>query len=280
MQEKLLLVMLVVISISYSLSFRGFGPSMPSLKSRAIVHRSRDLKIKASGESLIYSPSETYHLLAAKGEANSKLSIVKTLHASIMGGIQVGIGGLLCLNVCGNMPGIAATNPGLVKFVFGALFPICLLLVLNTGTQLYTGNTATMAAAYCEKKISLIDVIKSWALAYLGNIIGCGLLALVGHYTGILSGGSQAMAAAVGMAKCSGGTFGQMLVKGIFCNYLVCMAVFLATMARDMTGRYFGIFVPVSTFVATGYEHQCCKFSTIAGSNACRCTFNDARCTR
>ena len=47
-----------------------------------------------------------------------------------------------------------------------------------------------------------------------------------------------------------------MVVKGIFCNYLVCMAVYLATMARDMTGRYFGILVPISTFVATGYEHS------------------------
>ena len=105
------------------------------------MHRSRGLEIGASGESLIYSPAETYHLLAAKGEANSKLSIVKTLHASIMGGIQVGIGGLLCLNVCGNMPGIAATNPGLVKFVFGALFPVCLLLVLNHRHTAVHGNT-------------------------------------------------------------------------------------------------------------------------------------------
>lgn len=64
------------------------------------------------------------------------------------------------------------------------------------------------------------------------------------------------MAAAVGMAKCNGGSFGQMLVKGIFCNYLVCMAIYLAMMARDMTGRYIGILVPISTFVATGYEHS------------------------
>ena len=96
----------------------------------------------------------------------------------------------------------------------------------------------------------------SWTLAFIGNFIGCGLLAYVGQYTGLLSGGTKAMAAAVGMAKCSGGSFGQMLVKGIFCNYLVCMAIYLATMARDMTGRYIGILVPISTFVATGYEHS------------------------
>ena len=212
--------------------------------------------VVAAGESLLYTPAETYNILVDKGEANSKLSNLKTMHASIMGGIQVGIGGLLCLTVCGNMPAVAAANPGIVKFVFGALFPVCLVLVLNTGTQLYTGNTASMASAFCEGKISLRDVAKSWTLAFIGNIIGCGLLAYVGHYTGLLSGGTKAMAAALGVAKCNGGSFGQMVVKGIFCNYLVCMAVYLATMARDMTGRYFGILVPISTFVATGYEHS------------------------
>lgn len=127
---------------------------------RPMLQRPRSMEIRAAGESLLYSPAETYHLLVSKGEANSKLSLAKTLHASVMGGIQVGIGGLLCLTVCGNMPGVAATNPGLVKFVFGALFPVCLLLVLNTSTQLYTGNTANMAAAYWEKKISAMDVAK------------------------------------------------------------------------------------------------------------------------
>ena len=212
--------------------------------------------VVAAGESLIFTPAETYHNMAAKGEANSKLSVAKTLHASIMGGLQVGIGGLLCLTVCGNMPGVAAANPGIVKFVFGALFPVCLVLVLNTGTQLYTGNTASMSAAYCEGKVSKADVAKSWALSFLGNIIGCAGLAYAGQYMGLLTGGTKTMAAAVGVAKCGGGSFGQMVVKGIFCNYLVCMAVFLASMARDMAGRYVGIWVPISTFVATGYEHS------------------------
>ena len=172
-----------------------------------------------------------------------------------MGGVQVGIGGLLCLTVCGNMPAVAAANPGIVKLVFGLLFPVCLVLVLNTGTQLYTGNTASMASAFCEGKISLMDVAKSWTIAFIGNVIGCGLLALVGQYMGLFTGGTKAMAAAVGVAKCKG-SFAQMVVKGIFCNYLVCMAVYLASMARDMAGRYIGILVPISTFVATGYEHS------------------------
>ena len=79
------------------------------------------------------------------------MSTAKILHSSFMGGLQVGIGGLLCLTMCGNLPGLAATNPGIVKFLFGALFPVCLVLVLNSGTQLYTGNTATMCS--CSARV-------------------------------------------------------------------------------------------------------------------------------
>ena len=208
------------------------------------------------GASLIETPAATYFTLVEKGVVNSAMSTAKILHSSFMGGLQVGIGGLLCLTMCGNLPGLAATNPGIVKFLFGALFPVCLVLVLNSGTQLYTGNTATMSAAFWEGKITAKNVARSWALSFLGNIAGCGLMAYVMQYTGLLSGPVAAFAAKLGAAKTLGASFGQQVVKGIFCNYLVCMAVFLATQARDMTGRYIGIFVPISCFVTSGYEHS------------------------
>ena len=156
----------IAIVIAALASTSAFHVNVHAPLSRQMIQRPRALDIsRAAGESLLYSPAETYNLLVSKGEANSKLSVAKTLHASIMGGLQVGIGGLLCLTVCGNMPGVAATNPGLVKLIFGALFPVCLVLVLNTGTQLYTGNTASMAAAYCEKKISAMDVAKRYVMS-------------------------------------------------------------------------------------------------------------------
>jgi len=221
---------------------------------RATFPRTATIK-SVTASSMVETPADTYHMIANKGEALSKMSVAKTLHSSIMGGLQVGLGGLLCLTVCGNMGGVAMSNPGLVKFTFAALFPVCLVLVVGSGTQLYTGNTASMMSAYWEKKVKLPDVLKSWVISFIGNFIGCAGLAFVGAYTGILSGGAATFAAALGPAKCGGG-FGRQLVKGILCNYLVCMAIFLATQARDMMGKYIGIAVPISTFVATGYEHS------------------------
>mmetsp|Transcript_17364 Transcript_17364/g.32661 ORF Transcript_17364/g.32661 Transcript_17364/m.32661 type:complete len:383 (+) Transcript_17364:83-1231(+) len=201
-------------------------------------------------------PADTYFQVVAKGQTNAKMSFMKCLIFNIMGGFQVGIGGLLCLTVCGNIPGVP---PGFVKFIFGALFPVCLMLVLNTGTQLFTGNAVNMVAAQLDGEgVTTLDVIKNWIICYIGNIIGCAGVAFIAAYAGLLTGGTAAFAATVGVVKAGtgAGTFGQMLVRGIMCNYLVNMAVFLAMEARDMMGRYIGIFIPVSTFVTCGFEHS------------------------
>ena len=230
------------------------APTRPAIRvSRGGVAPSM---MAAQAVTSLETPADTYFIGVAKGVANSKLSTAKTLHASLVGGMQVGIGGLLCLVTCGALPGLAATNPGFVKFVFASLFPVCLMLILASGGQLYTGNTASLASAYWEGKVTKADVLKSWGLSWFGNFIGCLSMVWVGSYTGILSGGGAAMVAGMGVAKTAESSFMKMVVKGIFCNYLVCMAIFLATQARDMMGRYISIWVAVSTFVMTGYEHS------------------------
>jgi formate/nitrite transporter len=201
------------------------------------------------------TPAATFEALVDKGVSNSKMSFGKVMFSSITGGCFVGMGGLLSVAITGAMPGVAATNPGLIRFVFAALFPVNLLLVLQTGAQLFTGNTASLSAAFVEGKVSFFDVMRSWTLSFIGNVIGCGLLAWAAWYTGILSGGAADMAAATVMKKCSM-DFGPTFVKAVLCNWLVCLAVFLATQAQDMAGKMVGIWFPISTFVAIGFEHS------------------------
>jgi len=209
----------------------------------------------AAPPTLVLTPKATFEALVAKGEANAKMSNAKTLFASIMGGCYVGMGGLLSISIAGSMPGVAAANPGLVKLMFAALFPVNLLLVLQTGGQLFTGNTATMSSALIEGKIGLKSLARVWSVSYIGNIIGCGLFALMAAYTGLLSGGIAELAAATVVKKCSMGFF-PTFVKAVMCNWLVCLAVFLATQAQDMAGKMVGIWFPISTFVAIGFEHS------------------------
>jgi formate/nitrite transporter FocA (FNT family) len=187
--------------------------------------------------SLLDSPADAFFALAAKGEASAKMSVAKTFSAAILGGLYVGVGGMLSLAVSGNMPGVAATNPGLIKLTFAALFPVALFLCLQGGAQLFTGNTATMSAAFFEKKVTLKDVLRNWVIAYGGNLIGCAGFAAACSYSGVLTGGAATMASNMAVAKTSM-TFGPLVVRAIFCNWLVCLAVFCAAQAKDMMGKY------------------------------------------
>eukprot|EP00435_Cladocopium_sp_Y103_P067868 s242_g30.t1 len=187
---------------------------------------------------VVGSPQETYQELVDKSEYLRDQHWTKTFHASFMGGAYVGMAGLLSLVIGGNMASEFITQ----KAVFAALFPINLLLVLTTGGQLFTGNSATMAIGIYEKKCTTKDLLRNWSIAYIGNICGCLLIDAVARYTGMFTGGAQEMAVHTVMKKCSA-TFGQTVVKGIMCNWLVCMAVWLCTMAKDLLDHWIDIVI-------------------------------------
>jgi formate transporter len=243
----------------------GFTSSSSVLLSSAVVgfvaasyRKGRGSPLQRRGEpgGLVETPQETYESLVKKGEGNANSSILRILHSAFMGGCYVGLSGLLSLTIAGNLmePSVAAT-----KFVFAALFPINLLLVLQSGAQLFTGNTATLTMAWLEKKVTLGQLSKVWLVSIIGNFLGCLSIAYVAGYTGLLAGGTAALAGKLAAYKCSY-TFGQTLVKAIMCNWLVCMGVWLSTSAKDLTGKMVGVWFPISMFVATGFEHSIANF--------------------
>lgn len=205
--------------------------------------------------SSIKAPKDAYIAFAEKGASNAKMSKLKILHQSILGGCYVGFGGLLSLAIAGNMGGIAAANPGIAKMAFAALFPVNLLLIVTTGGQLFTGNSATVAAAKFENMIEWAELWKSFGFSLFGNIIGCSLFALAANYCGLLVGGTATLATNTALAKCGAG-FGQTVIKAILCNWMVSMAVFLAGASNDLAGKLVGCWFPISTFVAIGLEHS------------------------
>ena len=205
--------------------------------------------------STVKSPKDAYIAFAEKGASNSKMSWQKILHQSILGGCYVGFGGLLSLSIAGNIAGIGAANPGIPKMVFAALFPVNLLLIVTTGGQLFTGNSATVAAARYERLVTWRELIKSFALSTLGNIIGCGMFAFAAQYSGLLTGGVADLVTKTAMGKCGAG-FGQTVMKAVLCNWMVSLAVFLSGASNDLVGKLVGCWFPISTFVAIGLEHS------------------------
>jgi formate/nitrite transporter len=205
--------------------------------------------------SLIETPADAFHLLAGKGKANADASNLKTLVSAMLGGAYVGMGAMLSLAISGNMGGVTLANPGLSKLAFALLFPVNLLLCIQAGGQLFTGNTASMAAAVCEKKATMKNLVRSWGLSYLGNLISCVGFAFLCKYCGVLSGGAADFAAKT-LASKTYMAFGPLIVKAMLCNWLVCLAIYLSFQAKDMTGKYISILLPISTFVAIGFEHS------------------------
>ena len=203
----------------------------------------------------VLSPTEAFEALVQKGEYNAASSTIKILFSSALGGCYVGMGAMVSLAVAGNSPDLAAADPGLQKFIFAALFPMNLLLAQQCGGMLYTGNTANMMAAFCERRVTLEDIGRVLSLSWIGNLFGCSLFALACKYAGVMEGGAGVLAATTLVTKTSS-ELGPVLVKAMFCNWLVCLAVLLSTQAKDMGGKYISIWLPVSTFVSIGFEHS------------------------
>jgi formate/nitrite transporter len=175
--------------------------------------------------------------------------------------------------IAGGISHMAKDDPGLQTFVFAALFPVNLLIILLTGGVLITGASAIVPAAVLEGKAHWTKIPVIFAVSWLGNLLGAAVFAFLIHYVDLnadvsdmkfdfnaesikyssadLTGQLAKKIAEKKVAK----DFFQTFVKGVGCNWMVCMAVFLSGQAQDMAGKMVGIWFPISCFVAIGFEH-------------------------
>jgi formate/nitrite transporter len=200
------------------------------------------------------TPPEGYDGAVAAGIKKANMDAGKIFGLGLMSGAHIGFGAFLMLTVGGQCPGLAATNPGLQKIVAGAFgLPFGLMMTLVTGAELFTGNTAMVTTAVAEGKADGGQLAKSWLVSYAGNFLGSvGLAALVAA-GGTLAASGAPVATAVAKTSLS---FKQAFVRGILCNWLVCMAVYMASMAKDLPGKIVAIWFPISAFIALGLEHS------------------------
>lgn len=126
-------------------------------------------------------------------------------------------------------------------------------MTLVTGGELFTGNTALVTAAYKEGEISAGDLMKNWFFSYIGNFVGSLILAFLAFKSATLASGPAA--AAIATAKCSL-PWDVAFVRGILCNWLVCMAVYMASGCSTLVGKMTAIWFPISAFVALGLDHS------------------------
>jgi len=146
---------------------------------------------------------------------------------------------------------------GLGKVLAGAIFGTGLMLVILAGGELFTGNTMIIAGVL-DGRVKLNDMFKNWGLVYLGNFIGSVFIAYMMVESGLFNSGANVLGGVtIKIASYKVGlSFTSAFFLGIMCNWLVCLAVWMAYGAKDMVGKVFAIFFPIWLFITSGFEHS------------------------
>ena len=195
------------------------------------------------------SEKEVSNAISTLGVKKSNERVWQVMLLGILAGLYIGFGGQLFLvTVAGGMGKVAG----------GIMFSVGLILVVIAGAELFTGNV-TLLIGVLSAVIPRRKMFKNWVLVYIGNFIGSLALAWLIFQTGLL-GSSEALnkvgtvSVSVAEAKLAI-PFTQALLRGVFCNILVILAIIMAVMAKDIISKIFCIIFPISCFVACGFEH-------------------------
>lgn len=151
--------------------------------------------------------------------------------------------------------GVAASIGGALggKLASAAIFPIGLTMVLLAGSELFTGNCLFLMPLL-RRNITAGHMLRNWVAVYLGNLLGSVAVAFLVVQCGALDGIAEAaVAAAVTKAALP---FGVALLRGVLCNFLVCLAVWMAFCAQSAGGKVVSLFGPIFLFVLCGFEHS------------------------
>lgn len=202
------------------------------------------------------SPAEITDAIIRTAEAKAGGSFQKLLILGILAGAFIAFAAEGSNMAAFNLLAVPETY-GLGKVLAGAVFGTGLMMVVLAGGELFTGNTMILAAV-CEKKVTVGRMLRNWIIVYLGNLIGSLLIAYMMVHSGLFaSGGEMLGAVTVKIAAYKVGLdFVKAFYLGIMCNWLVCLAVWLAAAAESMIGKIFAIFFPIWLFITSGFEHS------------------------
>lgn len=204
----------------------------------------------------IKKPAEIAEVIACSVGVNKcKLPIGKMFVLAIFAGVYIGFGAILCSTVTQDMSTFLGL--GMAKFFGGAAFSVGLMLVVLCGAELFTGNNLIMTSAL-DKQATWLGLAKNWIIVYIGNFAGSLLLVLIWFYSGLWKMGGDALGAkAVAIASSKVDlSWVEAFCRGILCNILVCLAVWMSISAENTVGKIFAIFFPIMAFVASGFEHS------------------------
>lgn len=201
------------------------------------------------------APAEVAKAIIGVGKAKTSLSVMQMIILGILAGAFIGFGSELATMVSFDMSKFLGV--GFAKFIFGSVFSVGLILVVIAGAELFTGNNLIFVGVLTgDAKFS--KMLNNWFWVYIANFIGSLLLVWLMYATGLWKTGDfgvgvKALAIANGKVNLA---WGAAFARAIGCNWLVCLAVWLAVASKDVVGKIFAIYFPIMAFVASGFEHS------------------------
>ncbi|MBC7251582.1 MAG: formate/nitrite transporter family protein [Anaerolineae bacterium] len=200
-------------------------------------------------------PGEIVDSACTIGKAKAEESIIRLLVLGFLAGAYIAFGGTVAI---ATGKGITAEGfGGLAKLIFAGTFPVGLMLVVIAGSELFTGNCGVITPSCLTGRAKWVGLLKNWVFVYIGNFIGSLFVAYCLGYLSNLFGKDPYLSAVQGIASAKVSmSFGAAFWRAVGCNWLVCLAVWLAVSANDIAGKVWGIWFPIMAFVAIGFEHS------------------------
>jgi formate/nitrite transporter len=180
---------------------------------------------------------------------------------NIFKGCFVGFGAYFACNVAGDLSWFSSNAPGIQRMIFGANFSVALMLIIFTGTELFTGNCMALMPGFVSRKAGFLHILKNFVIVYFGNWAGCCTVAFFFiwipyyHYIGTDSLPGWISFIIRTAEKKTSYEFFQIFFLAIPANWLVCLSVWMAYVAESSTGKVLGCIFPVMAFAALGFEH-------------------------
>jgi formate/nitrite transporter len=199
------------------------------------------------------TPSETTHEIAKNGARVMTQPLSKTILLSLLAGFYIAFGAQLATVITHDTA--ANLGIGVSRFIGGSVFSLGLMLVIICGAELFTGNTLLAKAAF-NGEIPWNKLWQNWSVVILGNMVGSLFFAWLMLHSQLLHDGNVAAHAMTIAETKSQLSFTVALTRGILCNWLVCLAIFMATSAQNVSGKILACYVPIMAFVASGFEHS------------------------
>ena len=200
-----------------------------------------------------YTPVEVARRVETVGVAKARMALAPLAMLGLLAGAFIGLGSLLFVIVKAD----AALGAAASQFGGGLVFSLGLLLVVVAGAELFTGNNL-LVMAWADGRIGSREVLRNWTVVCAANFAGAAGLAVVVYLSGHtdMNGGAVGRAVVrIALAK-QDLPWQQAFLRGVLCNVLVCMAVWMAMAGRSVVDKAVAVVFPVTAFVAAGFEHS------------------------